>query len=111
MIPCRELARLCPSDRRDNIEVLSPESARCTGEPRHVAPDNVMRYRICSRDVALNFVLQLADCPKRKGVGSASPSCSSNFEKSIVLRSSHGGVPVFNRPHSKPMPRIQFEAN
>src|SRR5439155_10749874 len=36
------------------------------------------------------------------GIGSVSPGCSSNAAKSIDCRCSRGGVPVFNRPSSKP---------
>src|SRR5690625_313826 len=35
---------------------------------------------------------------EKEGIGSLSPSCSCNLEKSIVLPSIRGGVPVFKRP-------------
>ena len=36
------------------------------------------------------------------GVGMASPGCTSREEKSIVLASRRGGVPVLRRPRSRP---------
>ena len=41
---------------------------------------------------------------KLNGVGSESPGCTSNFSHSIVLPSSRGGVPVFNRHSRQPKP-------
>jgi hypothetical protein len=42
---------------------------------------------------------------KLKGVGSASPACSSKASQRIVRPSSRGGVPVFKRQVRKPSAR------
>ena len=47
---------------------------------------------------------------KEKGTGSASPSCRVVREKSIVLASSRGVVPVFSLPTENPSPRRESES-
>src|SRR4051812_1621860 len=42
---------------------------------------------------------------KEKGVGTASPCCSSNCDQSIVRPSKRGGVPVLRRVHASPRVR------
>ena len=55
---------------------------------------NAMWQLTCGRVMA--FVRKL------KGVGSASPGCSSNFDQSMLRPSMRGGVPVFRRQLRKP---------
>ena len=53
----------------------------------------VMKHEICG--------VVIASVSIENGSGGSSPSCSSRPEKSMLVRSSRAGVPVFSRPSRK----------
>src|SRR3954471_4943490 len=61
----------------------------------------VMPHWICA--VVIRSVIT------ENGSGGSSPGCISTDDQSIVVPSSRGGVPVFNRPSVKPVRSNDFE--
>jgi hypothetical protein len=68
----------------------------------HVGPDDVMGRRRGPRDPALDLRVVIRSVMTENGSGGSSPGCISTADQSMVVPSSRGGVPVFNRPSVKP---------